>query len=306
MLFLDGVGIGTDNASVNPLVVAELPALRALLGGFPPVDGHRTYHDIRASLLPLDANLGVDGLPQSGTGQTALFTGENGPAIAGRHFGPYPYSTLKPIIAEKNIFRRLQEAGASVCFANAFPDRFFAWAARQRSRLTVTTLSCMTSGIPLAREQDLLGGRAVSADITGAGWHALGHPAVPVISPQEAGRRLAALVSEHDFVLFEYWHTDHAGHHRNMEEAVDVLQRFDGMLEGILSSLTMDDTLLFVTSDHGNIEDLSVKSHTRNPVPGILAGAGHGVLAEKLRATPSGGDLTQVTPLLVDHIVHHQ
>ncbi len=49
--------------------------------------------------------LGVEGLPQSGTGQTSIFCGVNASKIVGKHFGPYPYSTLIPIIKEKNIFK---------------------------------------------------------------------------------------------------------------------------------------------------------------------------------------------------------
>ena len=125
MLFLDGVGIGVKDPSVNPLFAARMPALRSLFGGELPSLGRRRISSGTASVLPLDATLGVPGLPQSGTGQTSLFTGVNGAALAGKHFGPHPYSTLKPVIAERSIFRRLREAGKSPLFANAFPQRFF-------------------------------------------------------------------------------------------------------------------------------------------------------------------------------------
>ena len=58
-------------------------------------------------IFPVDACLGVEGLPQSGTGQTSIFTGINAPKFIGKHFGPYPYSTLLPEIEEKNIFKSL-------------------------------------------------------------------------------------------------------------------------------------------------------------------------------------------------------
>ena len=32
-LFLDGLGLGTDDPATNPLVRADMPRLRALLGG---------------------------------------------------------------------------------------------------------------------------------------------------------------------------------------------------------------------------------------------------------------------------------
>ncbi|HMK39180.1 MAG TPA: metalloenzyme, partial [Bacteroidota bacterium] len=87
MLFLDGVGIGVKDPHVNPLFAARMTALRALFGGELPSLGRRRISRGPATVLPLDATLGVPGLPQSGTGQASLFTGINGAALAGKHFG---------------------------------------------------------------------------------------------------------------------------------------------------------------------------------------------------------------------------
>jgi hypothetical protein len=299
MLFLDGVGLGVEDPSVNPLFAARMPALRSLFGGELPSLARSRMRSGAASVLPLDATLGVPGFPQSGTGQTSLFTGVNGAAVAGKHFGPHPYSTLKPVIAERNIFRRLREGGRSSLFANAFPQRFFDYLRSPRGRMTVTTLSATTSGLPLLLAEDLARGRAVSADITNAGWLDLGYPEIPVIPPAEAGKRLSVFSREHDFVLFEYWKTDYAGHAMDAREAVKVLETFDAMLRGIIDSLDADGTLLLVTSDHGNIEDLSTKSHTLNPVPLILYGAGGEEFAGRFGP---GADLTAVTPSLLEYI----
>ena len=299
MLFLDGVGLGVKDPSVNPLFAARMPALRSLFGGDLPSLERSRISSGAATVLPLDATLGVPGFPQSGTGQTSLFTGVNGAALAGKHFGPHPYSTLKPVIAERNIFRRLRDAGKSTLFANAFPQRFFDYLGSHPGRMTVTTLSATTSGLPLLRAEDLARGMAVSADITNAGWLALGYPDIAVIPPAEAGKRLSGLSREHDFVLFEYWKTDYAGHAMDPREAVDVLETFDAMLGGIIDSLDADETILLITSDHGNIEDLTTKTHTRNPVPLILYGAGAAPCADRFE-TDAG--LTAVTPLLQDYI----
>jgi hypothetical protein len=223
----------------------------------------------------------------------------NGAAVAGKHFGPHPYSTLKPVIAERNIFRRLREGGKSPLFANAFPQRFFDYLGSRRARMTVTTLSATTSGLPLLRAEDLARGRAVSADITNAGWLALGYPDIAVIPPAEAGKRLSVLSREQDFVLFEYWKTDFAGHAMDPREAVNVLETFDAMLGGILDSLDADGTLLLITSDHGNIEDLTTKTHTCNPVPLVLYGAGAASCARRFDADAG---LTAVTPVLLGYI----
>jgi hypothetical protein len=296
LLFLDGVGIGKRDPRVNPLFAARMPALRSLFDGDLPSLRARRASSRCASVIPLDPNLGVTGLPQSGTGQTALFTGVNASKLVGKHFGPYPYSTLKPVLEERNVLRRLIAAGRTVAFANAFPERFFEYARQPRARLTVTTLSCGYAGVPLRTHVDLAAGSAVSADITAEGWGALGHPDVKPVEPAEAGRRLARLTGEHDFVLFEYWKTDHAGHSQKMHEAVDVLEKFDGFLVGIMEVLDTRDSLLLITSDHGNVEDLSTRTHTRNPEPLILYGEGHEAFARELAMSP---DLTVLTPFIL-------
>jgi hypothetical protein len=316
MLFLDGVGIGRNDPTVNPFFAARLPALRSLFDGELPSLHNRMLSSRNATLVPLDATLGVEGLPQSGTGQTALFTGVNASRLIGKHFGPHPYSTLRPVIQEQNIFKRLLDAQKRVYFANAFPQRFFDYIDHRKSRMTVTTLSCTMSGIPLLQANDLRKGKGISADITNAGWKDLGYPDIALIEPAEAGRRLARLASMHDFVLFEYWKTDHAGHAQNMSEAIEDLERFDAMLAGVIEGLDIRETLLLITSDHGNIEDLTTKTHTRNPVPCVIYGRGHAEMAQRLtahsrtvhereRKNQPGRrvNLTRVTPAILELIL---
>jgi len=232
-------------------------------------------------------------LPQSGTGQTAIFTGVNGAKKFGRHFGPHPPSVLRPVIEKKNIFHRLKAIGKSVVFANAFPRRFFDYIESGTRRLTVTTLSCRFADVPLLTVNDLLLGRSISADIICAQWKKLGHTEITPITPAEAGRNLACIAAKHHFTLFEYWLTDHAGHSRNMAAAVEVLERFDEFLSGFLELFDPVTTLLMIVSDHGNIEDLSTKSHTRNRVPCILAGKYRHKLVHRIK------NLTHITPAII-------
>lgn len=295
-LFLDGVGIGRKDPAVNPFFAAQLPVLRRLLGDSMVSLSHRHIQTPDATLLPLDATLNVEGLPQSGTGQTALFTGVNAARLVGKHFGPHPYSTLRPVIEAHNIFRRVQQAGLRPCFANAYPQKFFDYVEMRPSRLTVTTLSCSYANMPLRRESELKEGRGVSADITREGWAKLGHPSVPVITPQTAGTHLGRLCADHEFVLFEYFRTDHVGHDQNMPEAIDVLERFDRLLDGVLATVDQSKVLVVLTSDHGNLEDLTTKTHTRNPVPLILMGSGHEAVAARVHHY--GGRVPNLTHLL--------
>jgi hypothetical protein len=94
-VFLDGVGLGPADEEINPLVAAELPAFRRLAGGHPWSAATPTLVRDRHVFRPIDATLGMPGLPQSGTGQASLFTGVNGARLAGRHYGPYPHSRTR-------------------------------------------------------------------------------------------------------------------------------------------------------------------------------------------------------------------
>ncbi|HET7322574.1 MAG TPA: hypothetical protein VFI96_08785, partial [Longimicrobiaceae bacterium] len=112
LLFLDGVGLGEDDPGVNPFARAELPTLGALLGGD------------EGMMIAADARLGVPGLPQSGTGQTALLTGVNAAERMGRHFGPWVPTALREMLAAQNLLSRAAAAGRRVAFANAYPEGF--------------------------------------------------------------------------------------------------------------------------------------------------------------------------------------
>ena len=283
MLFLDGVGIGSKDPKKNPFFASQLKSLLSLLHGNIPhlKDSHYSASDV--SLTPLIATLGVPCLPQSGTGQTTLLTGMNASRFIGKHFGPHPYSTLKPILREQSIFRKLTALGKRVLYVNAFPQQFFEHISSRQNRMSAITMSWLMSGFELNDSNALAAGRALSADITNERWNKLGFPVVPVISPQEAGKRLVELTREYDFVLFEYYLTDHAGHSQSMEEAVKVLTTIDGLLEGILNHYNNTSMLFILTSDHGNLEDLSTKSHTRNPVPLLVLGEKHKSITSKAK-----------------------
>ncbi len=288
-VFLDGVGLGPA-ISGNPFAALDLPGFARLAGGQRWTAEARAIAEPTHVFHPIDATLGMEGLPQSGTGQASLFTGVDCVERAGRHFGPYPHSTSKPVIAERNLFARLQAAGLTGAFANAYPDRFFRFAER-RGRWTVTTLCCVEAGVRLRREADLRAGEALTAELTADAWRERLGLDVPVITPPEAGRRLASLSRQSDLTLFEYYLTDKAGHSRDPDRAADVLRALDPFF-GALADSTGADDLIVVTSDHGNLEDLGTKTHTRHPVPFVALGTG----AEALAGVT---DLTDVTPALV-------
>ena len=201
LLFLDGVGIGKNDTDINPFFRAQMPTLTTLCGGELPHTPFKKKSTDQAEIIAINATLGVPGLPQSGTGQTAIFTGVNGAKKFGRHFGPYPPSVLRSVIAKKNIFHRLKVMGKSVIFANAFPQRFFDYTEFGSRRLTVTTLSCQLAGIPLLTVQELQRDEGISADFIRTQWPELGHPEIKPITSKAAGEHLAHIVAQYRFYI---------------------------------------------------------------------------------------------------------
>ena len=293
LLFVDGIGIGSNDPAHNPIVAAKLPVLRSVLNDSVFTEDNARQSSRSVELRPIDATLGVPGLPQSGTGQTAIFTGVNAPELIGRHFGPYPTTELRPVIEGQNIFRKVLGLGKSALFANAFPKQFFEYTRSGTRRLTVTSMSAMLSGLKLLDADALRRNEGISADLTRERWPELGYPDIGTVTPAEAGSHLAELCRHHSFVLFEYWLTDHAGHKQDMAWAVEILERFDAFLGGLIDSVDHTALTILLTSDHGNIEDLSTRTHTRNPVPLLITGPHRHDLAHRIT------DITHISPALV-------
>jgi bisphosphoglycerate-independent phosphoglycerate mutase (AlkP superfamily) len=129
------------------------------------------------------------------------------------------------------------------------------------------------ANIALKSSADLFAGEALSADFTGEGWRSfLKMGDTPVFSPHEAGRQLAHLSAGYDLAFFEYWPSDYAGHRQEKEAAVGLLETFDQVLAGLLEGWKKVNGLILITSDHGNLEELSTKRHTTNPVPALVIG----------------------------------
>ncbi len=290
MLFVDGVGLGERDPATNPFVRAGTPALRRLLGG--PLAGREAVRTDLATLVPLDARLGVPGLPQSATGQTALLSGENAAALLGRHLTAYPTPSLQRLLAVRGLFVRLGAAGVQAALANAYTDGYFAAVARRRLRHGAITLNAMQAGVRLRDLADLRAGRAVYHDLTNAGLRRQGLE-IALVSPEDAGRRLAAIARAETFTVFEFFQTDLAAHGR-AGEPIEVIERYDRMLGAALDALDLGETLVVMTSDHGNLEDGRTTAHTLNPVPALLVGAGRDVLASRL------GAITDVVPACLD------
>ncbi len=291
LVFLDGVGVGADDPDTNPFVRFRMENIEALMPAAATRSPGLLIREELHTFSAIDANLGVNGLPQSGTGQASLFTGINCAQIAGRHFGPFPHSSTRPALAEHNVFGQVNalQAGTSA-FANAYPPRFFE-VMRARDRWTVTTRCCLDAGVPIRDLDDLRDGQAVAADITGERLASAGFDA-SAVTEDEAARSLVELSRSHRLTVFEYFMTDKVGHSRSFDDAHTILLSLDRFLGTLITESRQAKITLLVTSDHGNMEDLSRKTHTRNPVPFIAVGP----------AAPLFGDVASildVTPAIV-------
>lgn len=270
-LFIDGVGLG-DEESHNPFTRNSYEAFTSMTDGQPFTRRAESFVNGKHLFKQVDATLGVEGLPQSGTGQTALFTGENAPRKIGKHFGPFPHSGIKHLLREQSIFNKAQKQGCSCHFMNAYPDIFFE-KSRQRNRWSCTTLMAKSAGLPLNNAETVKKEKAITAGITQQGWREKLNIDIPQINPEKAAARLLEKCKEYDLLLYEYYLTDKAGHNQNPEHAHRVLSTYSRFLNVLIEQKREADTLV-LSSDHGNVEDLSTKTHTFNKVPLLVYGPG--------------------------------
>lgn len=303
LVFVDGVGAGRDDPAVNPLA-----ARPGLLTRFADGSGPALPHGGRARLV--DATLGVPGRPQSATGQTAILTGRNASRHLGRHLLGFPNAPLRDLLEADSVFRRVQARGLRAGFLNAYhaaylealglphaaPTRVREPEVRIPARLArpaATTVAARAAGLTLRTFDDVLGGTALYHDFTNRWPRARGLD-VPAFSPEEAGRRLAAAARPYHFALFEYFQTDEAGHRRDRGRALEIVDGLDRFLNACLEATDLAARTVLVVSDHGNLEDLSIRTHTRAPVPLLAFGPGAATVA-------SARDLTDVAGL-VEHL----
>jgi hypothetical protein len=287
LIFVDGLGIGTrgphnpfdrlgDAATPLAIFTDEEPQL--------PHDG---------LLARTDACLGVDGRPQSASGQTTILTGINAPALLGYHKQGFPNEAMRGIIGEHSVFLQLRRAGIEPnTFANAYTPRFFETRPRW---VSATTVAVEAAGMPFRQLEDLQRGRAVYQDFTNELVIEAGFDVRPR-TPAEAAEALAALVGAHRFTLYEYFITDRVGHAQDMEAALRVITNLAAFVRAVLERVNLSDTTVIITSDHGNVEDLSIRNHTRNFVPTLAWGAGRAGVQRRVRT------LAHITPAIIESL----
>lgn len=288
LFFIDGLGWGSEDPTVNP---------QRAYGGhwfqFPPADdGEPQALPGDGWARPIDAVLGVDGVPQSATGQTTLLSGVNSQAVLGKHLTGFPNDALRTILLEHSLLRTVTRLGKRARFLNAFRPRFWELSRERQLTFSATTVSNLAGDLPFFTLDDVSNGLSIYQDFTNADLVARGFD-VPLRTPAEAGAILARAARENEFTLYEYFLSDKAGHTADMATICAELVKLDAFLTALLANLAAD-TLLVVTSDHGNLEDVTTRRHTTNPVP-LMA---WGPSARSFVAGVTG--LDQVAPAIID------
>ena len=283
LFFIDGLGIGT-RGSHNPFDgLSDAEPLAIFQNEEPQIS-------FNGVLVETDARLGIEGRPQSASGQTTILTGVNAPAAIGHHKQGFPNRALLDIIREHSIFLQLQRARIEpITFANTYTKRFF----ENRPRwISATTAAVEAAGLRFNTVEDLNAGRAVYQDFTNAMLIERGEEVAPR-TPEQAGDVLASITKIHRFTLYEYFITDKVGHAQNFERARAVVKNLALMIRDLLERLDLSQTTVILTSDHGNLEDLSTRGHTLNPVPTIVWGAHRQQIANRISS------LIDITPAIV-------
>ena len=282
LFFIDGLGIGT-RGDHNPL------------GLIPGLDPLAHFQDEKSDILldgiavPTDPRLGIEGRPQSASGQTTILTGINAPKRLGYHKQGFPNEAMREIIADFSIFKQLEQLdiGPNV-FANAYTPQFFTEKPRWKS---ATTCAVEASGMGFRKLPDLLGRNALFHDFTNEHLRSIGFD-VPLFSTEEGAEILSGLAKTHRFTLYEHFLTDKIGHDQDFEWAARHLPVLAKLISETLARIDLEKTTFILTSDHGNIEDLSVRNHTLNDVPTIIWGRQKEETASQIR------DLADITPAI--------
>ncbi len=284
LFFIDGLGIGEPNSD-NPLFSnKDTEPLRYWKNGPEKVFGNGT-------LIHTDACLGIEGRPQSASGQTTIYTGSNAPKLLGYHKQGFPNAALRELIQEKSIFKQIAELGlGNGIFANAYTPQFFEKTPRWKS---ATTCSVEAAGLQFCRLPDLVGRKSVFHDFTNRSLIERGFD-VPEFSPRTAAEILVGLAQRYSFVLYEHFITDKIGHSQDWDGAKAHLPELAEFVRETVKLVDPERTTLVLTSDHGNIEDLSIRNHTLNKVPTVVWGRNHREFARRISS------LVDITPAILN------
>ena len=293
LFFVDGFGWGPADPLRNP----QQSYGGSLLRLPPPPQAGAAPVPVAAGGwgVAVDAALGVDGIPQSATGQTTLLSGVSGQGALGKHLTGFPNEKLREILLENSVLKTVTDLGGKAAFLNAFRPRFWELSRERQLAMSATTVATLAADLPFFGLADITAGRSIYQEMTNTELRERGFDLEP-LTPAAAGRIAGRAVRNYDFLLYEYFQTDKAGHSGERGRSEAELRLVDEFLSALLAELADDlsrDTLVLLCSDHGNLEDVDTRRHTTNPVPLLAWGDG----AREFAAGISR--LDQVTPRIV-------
>ena len=294
LIFVDGLGLGEDNPETNPCAGKELELLSCFENGGKVIPVPKG-----GFLVPTDATLGIEGIPQSATGQTTILTGINAAQLLGKHLKGFPNAVLRQVLKKQSLLKRVSKMGLRPAFINAYGPLFFKLSEKIKWRLSTTTVATLSADIDFYGISDIRERRSIYHDFTNSHLIARGFD-VPNFSAEDAGMILARMADEADLVLYEYFLTDKAGHSQNMGKASAILTQLERFLHSFLGTANLTKTLVILTSDHGNVENLSVKTHTRNKVMTLLWGRAADTIKDSIKS------ITDITPTILHILREHQ
>ncbi len=282
-IFIDGLGIGDKRN--NPFSNFSSDIFSYFKNDFK----NKEYVKINDGYIyPLDASLGYPGIPQSATGQTSIFTGINAVKLLQKHLFGFPNKKLRKNLIKDNMLIHFKNKGYKTAFINCYPyyadqlsrgilkinesgdfkvmeeDKLILKSLR---RVSVTTIMALSINQYFFNVDDLLDEKTIYQDFTNRLLLKKRIDKLTEFSSETAGRIIADSLKDKDFILYEYFQTDKAGHRQDKDYADIIAHDLDTFIKSILDNIDKDNTDVFIASDHGNFEDLSKRMHTENKVP---------------------------------------
>lgn len=130
----------------------------------------------------------------------------------------------------------------------------------------------------------------------------------PEMRAQEVTEKILSCLKDktYNFLVVNYANPDMVGHTGNFRAAIRALEFLDQKLLELGEEIKKQRGTLMITSDHGNVEEMIdpktgaiLTSHTRNPVPFILADFSRRKSKISLKKS---GKLANITPTILDYL----
>ncbi len=290
LIFIDGIGIGENNKN-NPFFLEKSLYFSHFKNEFK--NGIKIFKKNNFIVFSLNPSLDINGIPQSATGQSSIFTGINTAKILNQHLTGFPNRELRRIVMKNNLLLKLKQRGLRVKFINSYPlfadelskgylkidsSGYFILKNKNNESLTkflkkisVTTLLALSIKQKFYGLSDLINKRTIYHDFTNNFLISKGIN-IPQFTPDIAGEILVKNLTYYDVILYEYFLTDKIGHKPSTDNAITTVKNLDKFVNSIINLVNLKKTDIFIFSDHGNFEDLSIRTHTKNNVPFIHIG----------------------------------